>query len=159
MPRHPPYALISLISVRFVKYLYSTTLFPFGFFILTSSFQVNYKTFHFLKLSIAVMYSMIHILSLYSFNIICVFSSFICSCQCAYHGLTDRLSFPFGRQPIHNIISENICQRFLQRFLNFFRQIFQRRYFARFCLTYGDYCMQSATNASTRFSYSGLRLK
>ena len=54
MPRHPPYALISLISVRFVKYLYSTTLFPFGFFILTSSFQVNYKTFHFSQTFIAV---------------------------------------------------------------------------------------------------------
>ena len=159
MPRHPPYALISLISVRFVKYLYSTTLFPFGFFILTSSFQVNYKTFHFSQTFIAVCIFDTYTLLFTRLILSVSFLLFICSCQCAYHGLTDRLSFPFGRQPIHNIISENICQRFLYRFLNFFRQIFQRRYFARFCLTYGDYCMQSATNASTRFSYSGLRLK
>lgn len=75
MPRHPPYALISLISVLFVKYLYSTTLFPFGFFILTSSFQVNYKTFHFSQTFYCSLYLRYIYFTLYSFNIICVFSS------------------------------------------------------------------------------------
>ena len=71
MPRHPPYALISLISVcasaRTLRFLVS---------FLTSSFQVNYKTYFIHLKDTYLFYS-------YSYYL-CVL--FICSCQCAFQG-------------------------------------------------------------------------
>ena len=65
MPRHPPYALISLILVY--RWVLPHRTFRFLVSFLTSSFQVNYKTY---SLSIICVFA--YTLFLYSYNIICV---------------------------------------------------------------------------------------
>ena len=101
MPRHPPYALISLIfsSSQFLYQLSFTLLVSF----LTSSFQVNYKTYF--------IFSKIHI-SFTRIHIICVL--FICSCQCASQEVKKSIK-QTKRLPFYS----SLCQRyfFTQKYL------------------------------------------
>ena len=124
MPRHPPYALISLISVIF----FLSVLVSF----LTSSFQVNHKTYFLLSFRICMIHLLVYSYSYYlsSFYMqlsMCVtprdeksikyeillshlYASGI-SFKILGHSLQGCLA-PFGRQPIHNTTSKNLSQLF-----------------------------------------------
>ena len=78
MPRHPPYALISLISVRSASFFQSQPLFPFGFF----SWPVLFKliTRHSFKYIFVVRIWYIYSLLCYIF--LCVFSFYMQLSMC-----------------------------------------------------------------------------